>query len=397
VETVGPRPPGAAADPARLIEERARAAGVSEFLGRARRARRPLTLVLNDPDRFTDSRTALTAIFELGNAQVPPFRVLFAAGSHRFTADVRRRHEEQALGSLAARATDIAWHDCRQEEALLPLGGARLHGWVRDADFVLAIGSMEPHYFAGVTGAHKTLTVGVLSYDGIRENHRHALSPSAKSLCLAGNPVYEGISALALELTETEKSVFAVNEVLVDGRPVFCTAGDPLQSLALGLPVVRRTFCRRLPRAVDLVVAHVTPPLAGSLYQADKGIKNVETAVRDGGVILLEASCDEGIGIDRFFQLMERAPTYEKALELVESEGYQLGDHKAIRLRALSDRRGVKLGVVSSHLDPREARVAGLEPFTEPEQAARWALGQLGGKGRRAALVEDAGNMTLLI
>jgi len=328
---------------------------------------------------------------------MPRFRVLFATGSHFFTNEEKRDHEYQALGPNATKATDVEWHDCHDDKSLRPLGRARLHQWTVEAKNILVVGSIEPHYFAGMTGAHKTLTVGTMSYDSIGENHRHALSSRATSFALDGNPVYDGVAALAAEFVTGGRNVFAINEVLVDKRLVFCLAGDLLQSLAEALPVVRRVFGRRLPRPVDLVVARVAPPLDKSLYQADKGIKNVETAVRDGGVILAQAPCEQGPGIDRFLKLMERSPTYAKALEVVETEGYVLGDHKAVRLRELTDRRGVKLGIVSSHISRREARIAGLEPFTGPEQATRWALNHLSERAREAVLVEDAGNMTLFL
>jgi nickel-dependent lactate racemase len=150
-------------------------------------------------------------------------------------------------------------------------------------------------------------------------------------------------------------------------------------------------------RPVDLIVARVRPPLDKSLYQADKGIKNVEAAVRDRGIILLEAPCEEGIGLDRFFKLMERAPTHGETLELVKKDGYELGDHKAVRLRALAELHGVGLGIVSSRLSDGEAGIVGLEPFAGATEAAHWAIARVGQRGGRALIVEDAGNMTLTL
>jgi hypothetical protein len=163
-------------------------------------------------------------------------------------------------------------------------------------------------------------------------------------LKLEGNPVYEAIAAVVRGLHDDGKKLFAVNEVLAEGGLVACTAGDPIEALSRGLPAVRRVFSRSLSKPVDLIVARVAPPLDKSLYQADKGIKNVEAAVRDGGVILLEARCEEGVGIDRFFSLMERAPTYRKTLELVQKNGYTLGDHKAERLHARRSQSGSPSG-----------------------------------------------------
>jgi nickel-dependent lactate racemase len=256
---------------------------------------------------------------------------------------------------------------------------------------------MEPHYFAGVTGAHKTLTVGVMAYESLCANHVHAMSSGANGLATAGNPVHEGIAAIVDALTSEGKKVFAINEVLVDQRIVACFAGDPLEALERGLPEVRRIYSHRLNEPADLIVARVGPPLDKCLYQADKGIKNVENAVRDGGAILLDAPCHEGVGIDRFLELMKRASSYDDAIALVRAEGYRLGDHKAVRLRALTENRDVSLGIVSQNLGEREAHVAGLESFADANTAIGWARAAIGRDAINAVIVEDAGNMTVTI
>ena len=394
-EEVRPASPGAAPDSHRMLESAARTAGIVAFFEQALRRQSEITVLLNDPDRFTDSRLALEVIQEIARARglAPRFRILFATGSHVFDADKKQAHEQSCLPS-ATSFEKRDWHDARNPSVVRSVGEAELHHWVVEAEHLLVVGSMEPHYFAGVTGAHKTATVGVMSYESLRKNHYHAMSPQAASFALDGNPVHGGIAAILERLSEN-KYLFAINEVLMGGKLVACTAGEPLQALTSGLPHVERIFSYRMARPADLVIARVAPPLDKNLYQADKGIKNVEMAVRDGGVILLEAQCAEGVGPDRFMKLMEKAPTHEDAVEVVESEGYRLGDHKAVRLRALTGRRGVRLGIVSSHLSEPQALLAGLEPLASLENASRWAIACLGEKAKTAALVEDAGNMTL--
>jgi hypothetical protein len=61
------------------------------------------------------------------------------------------------------------------------------------------------------------------------------------------------------------------------------------------------------------------------------------------------------------------------------------------------ERRGVRLGIVRSRLGAKEARIAGLEAFDNPGDALQWAMSQLGEDGKTAALVEDAGNVTLSV
>ncbi len=399
VVMVHPKKPSAGENPKRIVRKAVLDAGLVAFLEQAHHRGRSVTILLNDPDRFTDSRTALEVVLEVAEKRgLPPdYRVLFATGSHSFSVDQMRRHEEQVLPRAGTFLFETQWHNCRSPDTVRSTGKAHLNEWVVGGEHLLVIGSMEPHYFAGVTGAHKTLTVGVMSYESLCNNHCHAMTRLARGLRTHGNPVHEGIAAIVNHLTSAGKSVFAINEVLVEQRIVGCFAGGPLESLEQGLPLVRNIYSHCLNQTADLVVACVGPPLNKSLYQADKGIKNVENAVRDGGVILLDASCHEGIGIDRFMQLMRRASTVEEALAVVEAEGYCLGDHKAVRLRALTQRRGVCLGIISRHLGELEARLAGLERFADSSAAVRWAREKLGSEKIRAVLVEDAGNTTVTL
>ncbi len=399
LERVGPFLPETTETPERIVDGCARAAGLEHFLDQASRDRATVTLVLNDPDRFTDSRIALDTVARILNERSLEldFRILFATGSHTYTPEQKRRHEERILPPMFVEKGESTWHDACDPDAHRPVGDAYLHHWVNGKGPILAVGSIEPHYFAGATGAHKTLTVGLMSYESLCKNHRNALSAEARGLVLEGNPVFDKIAELVTRVASGGRSVFAINEIFAKEKLVGCTAGAPLDSLTQGLPLVRRIFSHSLGRAADLVVARVSPPLDKSLYQADKGIKNVENAVRDGGVILLDAACHEGVGIDRFMKLLEKAADYDKAVDLVRREGYRLGDHKAVRLRGLTDRRRVRLGIFSAHLSEKDARTAGLALHTDRAAAARWALGCLGAETRTAIVVEDAGNMTLRI
>jgi nickel-dependent lactate racemase len=399
VQTVQPRKPQSKEDPKRIIENAVLEAGLLPFLEQAHLNKAALTILLNDPDRFTDSRTALEVILRIAEKRNLSLRcrVLFATGSHSFSTEQIERHERNVLPRYSKFPFEKAWHDCRDRETVGRLGDVQLHKWVVEAARILVIGSMEPHYFAGVTGAHKTMTVGVMAYDSLSANHFHAMSADAKGLATAGNPVHERIAAIVEALSSKGKKVFTINEVLVDQRIVACVAGDPLEALERGLPEVRRIYSYRLNEPADLIVARVGPPLDKNLYQADKGIKNVENAVRDGGVILLDAPCHEGTGIDRFLELMKRASSHAAAVALVQAEGYRLGDHKAVRLRALTENRGVSLGIIPKNLGEREARIAGLESFTDANTAISWARAAIGRDAISAVIVEDAGNMTVTI
>lgn len=400
VREVAPAAPETRLDAVTATAAALEAAGFPRFARDAASEGRSLTLVVNDNHRFTDTRSFLQAVVavldqRLSGERQPPLRVLVAVGSHVSGDAERAAHEAAMFGELAPRIAEVAWHDARSEGGLRLVGNTSLHVWMSEAGFYLACGSMEPHYFAGVTGAHKTLTVGVMALDSLTANHEHALSAAARPLKLDGNPVHLGIVDALADLEDSGARLLAVNQVIVDGRIVALTAGHPLEALVQGLPTVRACFSAAVEDEADLVVASVGVPLDRDFYQADKGIKNTEFAVRAGGVLLLEAECARGVGIDHFVQLLRQAPTAEAARDVVAGRGYRLGDHKAVRLRALTDERGVRIGLVSRGVPADLAGVLGVEMFPDRESAVAWARATLGDDAHSAVVVHDAGNIAL--
>jgi nickel-dependent lactate racemase len=406
LETLAPSPPEEPFDRVAAMRQALDGAGVVDFARDAARRGAPLTVLVNDGHRFTDTRGFFEALFELLDRgfvreSLPVLRALVATGSHVAGAEERAAHEVAAFGPFHVRFREIAWHDSRDETHLARVGRTTLHTWMAEAGWYLACGSVEPHYFAGATGAHKTLTVGVMGLASIEANHANAMAAEARGLKLESNPVHlANLDALA-DLEDSGARILALNQVLVDGAVVGCAAGHPLGALGELLPLVRRAFAVTLPRPVDLVVARVLPPLDRDFYQAEKGIKNTECAVADRGVLLLEAPCPGGIGIDHFVELLRQAPTWEQAVASVEARGYRLGDHKAVRLRALTDVRGVHVGLVGGAVDPSLEDVLGVRVFADRESAASWARevldGVFGGAACCGVLVEDAGNVTLSV
>lgn len=368
-------------------------AGIEDFLDQCHRADATLTLVINDGHRHTDTRGFLDALFGMPT-ELPELRLLVAAGTHKAGQAERSGHLETQAGPWLDRFGAVAWHDAYDDSALVAVGESAYHPWMAEGGHYLACGSMEPHYFAGVTGAHKTLTIGVMSRAGIEANHSGAMSAAAGPMRLEGNPVHEGVAGSLAALEAAGARMFALNQVIVGTTMVACSAGPPLSALAGGMAAVRQYHVRAVDRPVELVVARVGPPLDRDLYQADKGIKNTEVAVSDGGVLLLEARCDNGVGLDHFLGLLRQARDYAGALAVIERRGYQLGDHKALRLRSLGDLRGVRIGIVSPGLGAGLGEQIGIPVFGARREAADWAKPLLG-PGARGLLIEDAGNVCI--
>lgn len=352
----------------------------------------PDLLLVNDPQRATASPEVLRQA--CGLVDLSRTRVLVATGSHRFPAAQR---DALRRGFSEIHAGEWDWHDAHRPD-LVPIGGPdgwRAHPWVAQARRILAIGSVEPHYFAGFSGAHKTATIGCAAYPDIERNHAGAMDPVCRPCRLAGTPVHGGVLEMLARL-EADRSVRAVNLLQFGSGIADAAGGTPLAALEALAPAVEAAYLRRIPAPADCLIVEVTGALSCSFYQAEKGIKNSEAAVRDGGAIVLQAACPQGIGQDAFVQLLREAQTHREAVDLVTRRGYRLGDHKAVRLRFLTDPacRGVRVWVVSPGLSGESAAVLGVRRADTVECALREA--GVDPAGADVYRVDDAGNTCVL-
>jgi len=334
-------------------------------------------LVVNDLARVI--HCGLPQLLHELRGLAPALQVLVATGTHA----------GDAAAEAARLGCPVLLHACDDAAAHVDVGGFAVDRRLLQASCVIGVGSVEPHYFAGWTGAHKTLSVGLWDRATVQANHAHACSLDARPLDASdANPVAQGIRAGVRALVEQGPPALAVNHVLdPQGVPLAVGWGDPDAALEQVTPLARARCAHEQADAVDVVVARVEGPLSRSLYQADKGVKNHEAVVKDGGLLVLVAELTDGLGPDRFVRLLEQAPTVEAAREVIARDGYTLGDHKALRWRAL-EARGVRVVVASEGLDSAAVSAAGLRVV--PSVAAALA-GETFAPGATGLAVADAG------
>jgi lactate racemase len=345
-----------------------------------------LLVIVNDQTRPTPTRKVLEAIAPMLDEIDTSF--IIATGVHRGPTE---EEYEQIFGrELFAKYRDkIHAHDARKDE-MVYLGtsraGTEMYVNKRgvDAESVLVIGSVEPHYFAGYTGGRKGFLPGIASYKTIEQNHKHALNPEAKALNLEGNPVHEDmIDALQV----VKKDIFSIMTVLDKAHDIFAvTAGAINDSFYAAIDQADQIFVADIPEKADIVVTAAKYPMDIDLYQAQKAIDNGKLALRQGGIMILVASCRDGIGEEAFAQLLSSSDTPEGVLATIK-EGYKLGYHKAGKMAEVFLKGEVR---AVSELEPDLVSSFFMKPEVNLQKAINSALEEKGAEAKVLFLLDGS-------
>ena len=331
-------------------------------------------VIVNDATRPTPTKKILE--FILDDLKQTNFNFIIATGAHRGPS---QEEYLQIFGSFYEEIKDrIIVHDARVEEDMVFLGqstnGTQMYVNKAgvEADKIIIISSVEPHYFAGYTGGRKSFLPGIAGYKTIEQNHKLALAPEAKALALDGNPVHEDM----IDAIKTVKQeIFSIMTVLNKNHKVYATCcGHINDSFHAAIELANEVFAAPLEKKADIVVSIVKFPQDIDLYQAQKGIDNAKLALKEDGIMILVAKCRCGIGGKAFADLLGSSDTPEAALETIE-KGYVLGYHKAAKMAEIglwAQMWGV------TDVEPHIISKLFIKPFSDLQTAIDQALEEKG-------------------
>jgi nickel-dependent lactate racemase len=204
-----------------------------------------------------------------------------------------------------------------------------------DADFALAIGNVDVHYFAGYTGGYKAVVPGLAGKETIERNHSLMTLPNAEPAVVESNPVREDLE----EAGRMTGLRYVVNVVQDERKRIVSSyAGDPIAAQRAAIKTVDDLVKVPVRESADIVVASAGGyPRDINLYQAHKAIENASHAVKAGGTIILVAECREGFGNSTFETWMTSASSLDEVEEKL-SKHFILGAHKAFALSKIAKR-----------------------------------------------------------
>lgn len=347
-------------------------------------------VIVNDATRPTPTARVLSLIRdELSGADCS---YIVATGAHRASTDDELG---EIFGDMLGDVRDrVIMHDANAEEDMVHIGTSKngTEMYVNkagvEADKIVIVGSVEPHYFGGYTGGRKAFLPGIASRHTITQNHKYALKPAAKALALDGNPVHEDmIDALK---TIEDKAIFSIMTVLDGEHRIYATtAGHIHDSFYAAIDAANDVFCVPVSGEADIVVSVAPYPMDIDLYQSQKALDNGKLAMAPGGILIMVSKCRMGVGDEAFLDLLASSSTPQETLAKLESD-YKLGWHKAGKMAEIAV-KGEMWGVTD--LEDETVSKAFIKPYHEMQEAFDAALAAKGPGAR--VLVMMSGSMSI--
>ena len=313
--------------------------------------------------------------------------VVFALGIHRKMSENEKR---KLVGEYVYSKVKCVNHnvdDCVYIGTTTRGTPVEVYRPVAKADFVIATGNLELHYFAGYSGGYKALLPGVCSKRTIETNHSMMVMQGATSGKIKGNPVREDIE----EAGKLAGVNFIVNAVLNSNEEIVkIVAGDPIKAHREGVKCIDKMYKRKIEKKADIVIASPGGyPKDINLYQAQKGLDNASHAVKDNGSIIFIAECREGLGQPTFESWMKKAKSPDEPIKWLQKH-FILGGHKAAAVCRVLEKAKVYL---VSNLDRTTTEDIFLTPTRSVAEALNSTLIEYGDKAK--ILVIPYANSTL--
>ena len=345
-----------------------------------------------DVTRPMPSATVLPVVLEaLSHVPADRIAIMIASGTHRATT---RDELVEMLGADIVDGNRIVVHDAFDEAQLVSLG--EVDGgipvllnrtWV-EADVRITTGFVEPHFFAGFSGGPKMVAPGLAGFRTIMRLHDAEMirSPQARWGVIEGNPIHDGVRAIAARSGVDFSIDVAINR---DRQITHVAAGELFAVHRAVREVVRRNAMQAFARPFDVVVTTNSGyPLDQNLYQTVKGMSAAAQVVKPDGVIVCASACADGYpDHGEYLDILTRRDSPDGLLQMINATGHNRHDQWEVQVQAQIQQRADVL-LKTDGLSAEQIRAAHLTPIDDVGAATRDALSRSGPDARVCVLPE---------
>ena len=351
-----------------------------------------IVLVTSDHTRAVPSKLTLPLLLEeirRGNPEAD-ITILIATGLHRATTEEeQRRMFGDAIVDNEKIVVNQAFVDEDFEKVCDLPSGAEL--WVNKValhcDLLVTEGFIEPHFFAGFSGGRKSILPGICNAETVNENHSYKAisSPYSTTGVLEHNPIHEDMVCAARAVNVQ----FIMNVALnAEKKVIAAFAGDLEQAHEKGVTFVRSLAQCPSVEGDIVITSNGGYPLDQNLYQSPKAVATAEACCREGGVIIMCASCCDGMGGTHFEKLIVKGTVDEIDAYLSKIPPKETIPEQwcaQIFARILKKHKVI---LVTTYLDHELVRKANMIPASTPDEALEMAY-EIMGRDAEVVVIPD--------
>jgi nickel-dependent lactate racemase len=341
-----------------------------------------ICVVISDATRPAPSKTILSALLEVlkeCGIEDNQIRILIATGLHRKT---RKSELERMIGKEFIERYEIIDHRAKNDNDLEFLGKSSdgnpiyINKFYLESDFKIVTGYVEPHFFAGFSGGKKSIVPGIAGADTIKANHsaKNIASPFARFGIIENNPLH----ANSLEIAKTIASDFLVNVCINEKHKITqIVAGDMEKAHDVLVNYQIEQVFQEINESYDVVICgNGGYPLDLNLYQAVKSMALGEMAVKEGGIIISVNELSDGVGHDKFRELLYSGKNPKELYQDIVNEKIVVEDQWEIQILTRIMQKA-KIIVVSKLAEDEIGNI-GLIHINSVEDAIELSLRELG-------------------
>ena len=351
-----------------------------------------IVLVTSDHTRAVPSKLTLPLLLEeirRGNPEAD-ITILIATGLHRATTEEeQRRMFGDAIVDNEKIVVNQAFVDEDFEKVCDLPSGAEL--WVNKValhcDLLVTEGFIEPHFFAGFSGGRKSILPGICNAATVNENHSYKAisSPYSTTGVLEHNPIHEDMVCAARAVNVQ----FIMNVALnAEKKVIAAFAGDLEQAHEKGVTFVRSLAQCPSVEGDIVITSNGGYPLDQNLYHSPKAVATAEACCREGGVIIMCASCCDGMGGTHFEKLIVKGTVDEIDAYLSKIPPKETIPEQwcaQIFARILKKHKVI---LVTTYLDHELVRKANMIPASTPDEALEMAY-EIMGRDAEVVVIPD--------
>jgi nickel-dependent lactate racemase len=372
----------------------------SEPLSKMLKGCRDVLIAVDDYTRTTPVQKILPRLMkELEMAGIKPsgIKILIALGTHR---PMTEKEMIKKFGKEILERYSILNHNWWDSSKLSYLGETEggtpifVNRLVQEVDFIIGIGQIVPHRVSGFSGGGNIIQPGICGEETTGRTHwLGAQFTGREILGKIENPVKKEIERVA----QRAGLKWIINTIQDGtGRLIEVVTGDPIQAYRAGGIRSHQVYQSELPQEADIVIAD-SHPHDSELWLASKGIYASELAVKQGGVVILVTSCQEGVSPSHPEVLEMGYQTFEEVERKVKQgtiKKLTVAAHLVHVGRVIKERaKGI---MVSKGISKNDTERLGLIHARQPQEALEIGF-SLVGRDARVAVLQRGGEILPVI